>query len=481
MTQFGLTPDGYRRKRLQDVKEQIEEAIIAEFGQVNLQPDSVFGQLVGVFSVVAAELYEDLEQTYHSQYPSTAEGVSLDRAVDLVGVRRLEATRTRVLAAVTGDQGVNIPAGTQIQVAETGEIFTNPLPGVITRSNALAVRLNVQTTTDFTQYTVIINNTPFVYTSGAASTPQSIAQGLIAVINAGSLPVTATYNVGGQFDVTTTQNDLPFNLVQSANMVVIRRTSPLLFESQIVGPVLVLPNTLTEIVTPVAGWQSVTNWDASVQGRNTETDQQLRIRRLQSFRVAGAASVEAIQARLRQNVQDVITALVFENREPFPDSAGRPPHSFEAVVVGGQDSEIAQEIWEAKAAGIQTFGNTCVLINDSTGMPQQICFSRPVEIFIWGRITISILSGSFPVNGISAIEQAFVSYGQNNFTVGDDIIYQEFYGPIYQIGGLLNITVELATSMSEMDPPGPYTSANVPITEVQVGMFDLSRVSVVLA
>lgn len=479
MSEFGLTPDGYRRRRLLDIKAQIEQAIIAEFGQVNLQPDSVFGQLVGVFSVVAAELYEDAENVYHSQYPSTAEGVSLDRAVDLIGVRRLEATRTRVLVAVTGDQGVLIPAGTQIQVAETGEIFTNPLPGIITRSNALSVRINVSQVADLQQYTVIINNTPFTYTSGVDASPQSIALGIIDVINNGNLPVIAAHNTGGQFDITTTQNDLPFNLVQGANMVIIRRTSPMLFESQVVGPVLVLANTLTEIVTPIAGWQSVTNWDPSIQGRNTETDQQLRLRRLQSFRVAGAASVEAIQARLRQNVQDVITALVFENREPFVVD-GRPPHSFEAVVVGGQDSEIAQEIWEAKAAGIQTFGNTCVQINDSTGMPQNICFSRPVEVYIWATIQISILPGSFPVNGINAIQEAFVNYGQNNFTVGDDIIFQEFYGAIYAIGGLLNINLTLGTSNDPLVPPAVYTSANVPITEVQVGMFDLSRVSVVL-
>jgi uncharacterized phage protein gp47/JayE len=66
-------------------------------------------------------------------------------------------------------------------------------------------------------------------------------------------------------------------------------------------------------VTPVAGWQSLTNFEAGLTGRNIETDAELRARRALSIRVTGAATVEAIRSRILQEVPGVTSVLVFEN------------------------------------------------------------------------------------------------------------------------------------------------------------------------
>ena len=49
MSNFGLDDDGFNRKRLEDIKNTIEQRLKDRFGEINLEPDSVFGQLVGVF------------------------------------------------------------------------------------------------------------------------------------------------------------------------------------------------------------------------------------------------------------------------------------------------------------------------------------------------------------------------------------------------------------------------------------------------
>jgi uncharacterized phage protein gp47/JayE len=473
---FGLTPLGFIRKRLDDVKAELEAAVLDEFGEVNTEPDSVFGQLIGIFSNVIANLWQEMENTYFSQYPATADGVSLDNAVDLVGIRRLEATKSRVLASITGDQSTLIPAGSQVSVAETGEIFENPEDGVITRSNAQILVIEVTQVTDSTDYTVLVNGVSITYNSGVGATADTIAAGLVSAINGETEPVTANDLGGGEFDITTDQDDLAFNGSVGTGLTITSRTSPLLFEALETGPITVLSGTFTEIVTPVNGWDSVSNIEDGVAGRDLETDQELRIRRLNSIRVLGAGSVEAIQARLRQEVQDVLNALVFENREPF-EVDGRPAHSFETVVQGGDDTEIAEKIWELKPAGIQTFGNVNVLITDSNGDSQSIFFSRPEPVYVWVEVDLTVISGEFSAEGPDAVAAAILAFGQS-YNVGEDILYQEFTQPIYNVGGIELIDLTLATSATPAGPPGAYSAANLTINEVEIGDFDLTRITV---
>lgn len=478
MTTFGLTVDGFIRKRLDDIKAQTEEAVIAAFGQVNTDPDSVFGQLIGIFSQIMSEYWQELDNIYYSQYPATAEGTSLDNAVDLVGIRRLEATKSRVLASITGNQGILIPAGSQVRVAETGELFTNPEDGIITRSNAQILVITVTTVTDSFDYELLINGTLISYNSGIGATADTIAAGLVAAINLETEPVTANDLGSGVFDITTDQDDLAFNGSVGTGLTITSRTSPLLFEATETGPITVLAGTFTEIVTPISGWDSVSNIEAGVAGRNLETDQELRIRRLNSIRVLGAGSVEAIQARIRQEVQDVLNCLVFENREPTTDPiSGRPPHSFETVVQGGDDTEIANKIWELKPAGIETYGNVNVLITDSNGFIQPINFSRPEPLYIWVSVDVTVISGEFAAEGADAIAQAILSFGQT-YNVGEDILYQEFTQPIYDVGGVYEISLTLASSVLEAGPPGVYAADNIVITEVGIGDFSLDRITV---
>lgn len=477
MSDFGLTPLGYFRKRQDDIIEEIEQALEDAFGPVNTEPDSVFGQLVGIFSLPIAQLYQDVEDVYFSMYPATAEGVSLDNAVELVGISRLEATSTRVIAAVTGTEGTFIPANSQAELIETGEVFTNPAPGTITRNNAVIVNIFISAVVNDADYTIIINGQPLTYNSGPSADLNDILVNLVNLISISSQPVSAqSITPLGTIEIESDNFAVAFSVSISPNLVVNLRTSPLEFVAQETGPIVVPEKTLTEIVTPVSGWDEITNLIQGVTGRNTETDQELRIRRLDSLRVIGAASVPAIRARLLQQVQDVVGVFIFENREPF-EVAGRPPHSFEAVVVGGLDQEIADLLWQVKPAGIQTFGNVSVNVTDSNGDIQEIRFSRPTPLYIWAQLEIRVQAGVFPTDGVTSVRNSVVAYG-DTLNVGDKVIYQKIFDFIYQTQGILEVDLELATSSNEAGPPGPFTIGNVSVPETSIALFAFDRVSV---
>lgn len=249
------------------------------------------------------------------------------------------------------------------------------------------------------------------------------------------------------------------------------------------GPVLALAGTLVNIDTPVSGWDSVNNPDDGETGRAVETDPELRSRRLQSLSVTGAGTVEAIRARLLQQVEDVTAVTIIENRSDDVDADGRPPHSFEAVVSGGVDEDVANLIWLAKPAGIETHGDITVIVTDSQGEPQPISFSRPVLVYIWVRVTITPNGvGSWPgdANATEAATDAIVEAG-SQLGVGDNVIFQSLFGPVYDaVPGIESLSIELAATSEPGTPPSSYAAENLTIGANELAAFLDDRVEVII-
>ena len=78
-------------------------------------------------------------------------------------------------------------------------------------------------------------------------------------------------------------------------------------------------------------------------------------------------------------------------------------------------------------------------VADSQGTLQTLYFSSPVDKFVHINLEISLYDEEqFPSDGLNGIKQAIVDYG-DTFEVGDDLIIQRFYTPIYTVPGILNI------------------------------------------
>src|SRR5690606_418725 len=150
-----------------------------------------------------------------------------------------------------------------------------------------------------------------------------------------------------------------------------------------VGKIPQEANTINQIATPLLGWDSVNNPFDAVEGRDTETDEELRIRFRDSKYLRAQNISDSLYAALLE-IDGVVNANIYENESGIYDPVfDLPGHSFKAVVLGGNPQEIANAIWNNKPLGIGSEGNTEVIIFDSQGFQREIKFERPVDVEIY--------------------------------------------------------------------------------------------------
>lgn len=241
------------------------------------------------------------------------------------------------------------------------------------------------------------------------------------------------------------------------------------------GFIQVPANALTIIETPVSGWLSVNNRDSGDTGRNIETDIELRIRRNESLRLSGSGTVEAIRSRLL-NLDGVITASITENTSDI-QVGNLPPHSFEALVEGGDENDIGSVLWNYKPAGILAYGEIDVVVNDSTGAQQVVSFSRPTTLYVY--ITINITkddTDDYPENAQTIIKESIVAQF-NQLNIGDDVIYQSLYKSVYLVDGIESATIQIGGTLDELTIP-TLSSSNIDVTSSQIAVTDLTKITI---
>ncbi|MHB0973966.1 MAG: baseplate J/gp47 family protein [Thiobacillus sp.] len=122
MTQ--LTSQGFTRSRLDERLSALQDAVRAIFGpNINIDPDTIDGQTLGVFAESISNLDQLAEDVYHSFNPQSATGVALSRLVQLNGISRIEGTYSTVDLLCVGQQGTFIPAGSLVKSTATNATF----------------------------------------------------------------------------------------------------------------------------------------------------------------------------------------------------------------------------------------------------------------------------------------------------------------------------------------------------------------------
>lgn len=119
MTLYGVTPQGFVIKTLEQIQNETMLAFQGLFGTgVDLDPRGPLGQIKGIMDEREASLWELAQELYNSQYPNTAEGVNQDNANSLVNIPRKPATLSTVAGCIAGGTpGTVIPALSQVSVA----------------------------------------------------------------------------------------------------------------------------------------------------------------------------------------------------------------------------------------------------------------------------------------------------------------------------------------------------------------------------
>ena len=473
-TKYGLTRDGFRRKRLPEIKTAIETRLADALGtEIQTSANSVIGQLIGVFAYEIADLWEAQEDTYKSMYPSTASGVSLSNAAGLAGINMIDAEKTSLVLTLVGIEGTVIPDRAQVS-SSNGVIFSCAEGGKsITAERATSVGIIVPASVTAGQtYSLNLNGTNHVYTAKTNDTAAIVLSSLSGLIHVSGITTNVKNNV---LTVSVDDKKTAITVSVNSNLQIDTIASPFTFLCDTAGAIDPALHTVNQIITTYAGWKTADNETAANVGRDAESDISLRKRWSAAVYQRSRAMVESIQNGVYTNVDGVTSCLVYENTSDKADGDGRPPHSIEVVATGGKPEDIAKEIWQRKPAGIDTFGSISNVVFDSQGAQHTIKFNRPQEIKIWMRVVVGMNPDEvFPNAALQEIKDAVLAKGlQQN--IGEDVILQRYFATIFEsTTGIGYINLTAATG----ETPGNYTSENIVISPRQVAAFDASRIEV---
>jgi uncharacterized phage protein gp47/JayE len=245
-------------------------------------------------------------------------------------------------------------------------------------------------------------------------------------------------------------------------------------------------NTLTQ--TSSTGVSSPNNPAAASPGLERETDSEYRQRWRESLARRGSTTVDAIRADLLA-VENVTACKVLENVTDTVDANGIPSRAIAAYVLGGTSSAIAEALWEAKPAGIQTHGSTSVNHTDSQGVVQVVKFTVPTEVPVYVAVTVTAISGQYPAQSGYTVEQAvhrssiFGNYTtldealepvhDGSWGIGENVIINKIRGAIMRMPGIVDITSLLVDTV---DPP--VASSNITIDVDEWADIDFADIDV---
>lgn len=482
MADYGVTPEGFTKMRLPEIREAIINAMMANLrargkpDKIETRPDSVMGVVIDTFADREAAIWEMAEGVYYAMYPGSATGAALDRAVSFSGVQRLRAERSQAIEILYGTEGTLVPAGSQVRHKVTQTLWET-LTDTTISSAAISDATVVPAVANSTDYDVIIDSVTYTYTSDANATLVEILAGMISALAASGLEVSSNGAAIRMRSTTATSVNISLSpsltFAQMGSAVFVQTLEPAA-ESAAAGD-------LNVIVTLVNGWISATNPLPAAVGRLEETDADLTGRYSTGVFRFGAATLPSIAPNILNDVPGVIDVRVFHNPTDSTDGEGRLPHSVQVIVDGGVAETIAEAIYHYIAAGIDTNGEVVKTFQTPEGT-QIIKFDRPESVYIWVKATISILPPEeqrFPSDGLDRVQAAIAGLGAS-LVIGQDVILQRFYCAIYAIPGISDVDLTFASSLSSGFNPssGDYSAANITIDPAQKAKFDISRVAV---
>lgn len=481
MLDYGLTPKGPNIKRLDVILEEMHHSLTEKLGiNTRQNPESLLNHLLTNIADRIAELWEFGEEVYYSQYPSTAEGISLDNAAQFGGSARESEAKSYYHILCTGIDGTVIPSGTLIASD------TNPATQLviseqkeITRSSFNKAAVKVTSTQLSGVFTVALNGTPYSITQTDTTTIKDLLNVLSAAITDDAFRV--SINEDADLLLIEAVDETSANvLLLSENLTTDTVGSVLTFATEEDGDILIPNGVITKIVRAVPGLQSVVNVGAYIAGQLKETDTEFRQSYADKIFSMSSRMLESIRSAILENCQGVTSVAPYENDSNVVDSMGRWPHSVEVVVDGGDANEIARQILNTKAGGINTFGSVEVSVPGEYGEEIAVRFNRPTYLKVWMKVVITMSrSSTLPSNYADLIKDVILDR-MDTLDTGSDVVPQKlFLGTLYStVTGIDYADITMETGDSK---PAVMTKRSITVTPRERAILSKDRIEVVIS
>lgn len=464
---YGVTPTGFVVKDAATVVSEIDADLKGIVGaSAGTEPDgsiplrSMAGQLKTMLADAVSALWDLGSAIWSSFDPNQAGGQSQDDLCAITGTTRLPAIRSLVTALCVGDATTVLLAGRVATVTGTGSRF---------------VSLADET---------IAALTPWVG-------PVAVVAGDIRT-NVGRAYICITTGTTGSSGPTTTSLDYTDGnahwryLGEGAGCVAVA------MEAEDAGAIAAAVYALSEIATPVAGWTAVTNPAAAIRGQALELDSDLRGRREAELADRGNTIPDGIRAKVLKvgegTVNPTTGCTVFQNQTMTTDGAGLPAKSVEVLVLrpttSDPDLEIAQAIFDAVGAGLETYGAVTTYAVDDLGAHQVVKYSRPTPVRIYIIADVTYDAAVYPAADVLAggalIKAAIVLWetdyygGQGGIgkNVRSSVIIMEGVGGPTEANGS-PVAGILDVSSLKIGTTSPPTTS----TEIAIGIREIATIA----
>lgn len=472
MVKYGLTPQGINPKRLDTILEEMHEKMSTKLGvNTRLNRESLLNHLLTNVADQIAELWEFGESVYHSQYPASAEDISLDNAAQYGGITREMPAKSFYKILCTGVDGTVLPAGTLIASD------TNPSIALSTTKEAVITR-------------ALFNKAVIVPASDGTSGEHSIAingelffsqtlEGFVDAMNDSEFLV--SYD-DGKLSIASPDEDSSNAMVLSGSLTTHTVSTVVMFGTNDDGDIFVPKGAITKIVRAVPGLMSIVNVGDYVAGRLIETDAEFRKSYIDKIYNRSSSMLESVKSAILDNVQGVLSVAPYENDTNVFDSMGRPPHSIEVVVDGGNTEEIATQILKTKAGGISTFGNVETILHGVYGEDITIRFNRPTYVNVWFRIGVTLDKDSNPPTNYAELIKEVIVECMEGVEAGDDVVPQRFMNELYKrIAGIDYFDIKLYKENNAVQPTeDDFTLRSVTVSERERAVTTENRIEVVI-
>jgi len=295
--------------------------------------------------------------------------------------------------------------------------------------------------------------------------------------------VSVTFTKSGSSSVTITSGfqaaDSNGNVFVLQDTIIISgQTASGTMQRSVVGAVSVAANSLTQILTPVAGLASITNPLPAVVGLESQSDDSYRNQILTQSGKNGYGFIESIQSAIGQLIGVTGQYIDYNDSAISVTRNGVtiPANSVFLCVAGGVANDIAKAIYSKKAPGIPTSTGTGVTVISYQNPTNQQTYSynifRPTQVVIYVAVTVRQDGGITDV--FTAIKTALTNY-INSLNIGIDVSQPNLIRAVTTAYPSLSLQ-SLYLGIS----PSPTAVTPIEISAIQRAVISAANINVVV-
>jgi hypothetical protein len=382
-----LTDTGLATDTIDEVRTEMEQDFRDTFhASLPLGDETILGHLIGIVAEQAGLGQERLQQVYSAGDKDKATGHALDVLCLLTGTVKQGNTPSEATITLCGDPGTTVNAGFVVRTASTAVRFDTIADVALTGLDAWT-----------------------------ASTLYALDDRVTANAHCYRCTTPGTSASSGTGPDTTTPD--PDNTVRWRYIGDGTAAGDAIADAEITGPQFAAADDLRDIQTPVVGVNTARNFLDAELGTDEWDDETLRL--VQTLEVAsgGQQTQPSLAAKLRA-LKNVTSVRVFNNRTDSINADGLPPHSFEALVLGGDQQTIVDLIGDQRPDGVATYGLTSGTYTDAEGNSDLIYYTVPADVNVFILIVLNYDATLYPLDGDNQVKVALASRAE---VVGSDV------------------------------------------------------------